>query len=199
MRHTPDDDGSGVGDGDGEGDAEALGLGSGPLEEMVGVGELDGGGSGGADEVGSDGDELPDGVAEGEGWPGVGLPGAGPSAPVVAAGRDACPCRCARPAPWKTSDGSGPAAAGGRTVSVTNDIRTNTIAADTSRISGGSRRMGWPRMAAAPLRTVMRSRSSATANAMLMAGNRGPWPTRPLLRTLESAAWRWSAVRPGNR
>lgn len=71
----------------------------------------------------------------------------------------------------------GPATAGPpRTVRVTNDVSMNTIALETSTISGGSSSIGWPRIAAAPLRTSVVVRSAATALASANGGRTGPWP-----------------------
>ncbi len=86
--------------------------------------------------------------------------------------------------------GATDAASGDRTSRVTNDISVNTIAPETSTISGGSSSIGWPRIASTPLRATVTARSAVTALASATGRNRGPCPIRPLLRALARAARR---------
>ena len=87
----------------------------------------------------------------------------------------------------------------GATVSVTNDKSMNTITLETSTMRGGRNSTGCPRIAAAQLRVVVRTRSAAMAIAMARAGSAGPWPMRALPRTRSSAARRCAAVSPGSK
>jgi len=68
----------------------------------------------------------------------------------------------------------GAALACGTTLRVTNDMSMNTMALETRRTRGGRNSIGCPRIAAAPFRVVVRTRSAATATAMAMAGSVGP-------------------------
>jgi hypothetical protein len=85
------------------------------------------------------------------------------------------------------------------TVSVAKDISMNTIAVQTTAITGGSISIGCRRKAAAPLCVVVLTRSPAMATAMAEAESVGPWPMRALLRTRMSAARRCVVVSPGRR
>jgi hypothetical protein len=112
------------------------------------------------------------------------LPGIPTSSPGLAAKRGSVP---------ETDGWRGPI------LSVTNDIRMKTMAVDTSKISGGRSSIGWLRKAVAPFRDVVRSQSEPIAAIMPSAGSCGPWPIRPLLRTLMRAACRSAGVSPGLR
>jgi hypothetical protein len=84
-------------------------------------------------------------------------------------------------------------------VTGTADMSMNAIPLTTTAMSGGRNSTGCPRIAAAPVRAVVRTRSAAMAAAIAVAGRAGPWPMRELLRTRPSAARRCADVRPGSR
>lgn len=192
-----------------------------PAEEVgVGLGDGDGDGEAAGDESPGEGGEMDGIVPDGSGigrvialLVGAGeelVTGPGPVSPPgdpgprvrgswAAAAEPGCPCSRADGKAVMPGRIAAIAFGCGRMVTDTNENSRKIMAPDTRTIIGGSSSIGCARSATAPLRTVVLTLSAATASAMSRGAMLGPWPSRPLLRTLVSAACRCAAVRPGRR
>jgi len=176
---------------------EPLADGDGDEDCELGSGDGDGVDAGGSADGAAKADPDADGVRD-----------AVPLGPVRPDRSEAPGCRTIEPAgrwlagadPPSGSVGSDAAALScGATVSVTPDMSMTAMAMETTAMIGGRTSTGCPRIAAALLRAVVRTRSAAIATAMATAGRSGPWPMIALLRTRIRAARRCAGVRPGSR
>jgi hypothetical protein len=162
--------GDGLGDGDGDGDAagdEPPGEGG----EMDGI-VPDGSGTGRVIVLPvGDGDELATG-------PGPVRPPGDPGPRVrgsrAAAGEPGWPCSRADGKAVMPCGNAPIALVCGRMVTDTNENNRKIMAPETKMIIGGSSIIGCARSATAPLRTVVRTLSAATASAMSMGAMLGP-------------------------